>query len=648
MKSAIDNVSKYGTSFGTGANVFGTSVDINKSPDVAKSYVFLNDAERLLGDESVLAKMAAGGQTVQDEFIAKIKASYGIITNSMARAKLKDEQVLIPKFGPNVESIINGKATIIDFISENTGADGVFIEETENGREPQPFMLTDPKAKASYSTIANNVLPEGTNHAQFAEYYWENYLSLVVGMTPDKKGKYLDGAVSLGIKIPNIAAFDPGVGFITDEMAIEFYPIIQSIAGDKMIDQVLMLAPHMTPPNVQRTEIPGFRTIVTGETAQEYVLKATGNIYKSFGEIEERASAINTTYDQLLKIEEIRRNPKMKSVTAYNAIVKYAFGVVDIGKAAITDLFSSMKEGVETDRVLNEGERYIDDKYLEKLQKRIDDSPYAEYEALNIALAFKLARAADPSGRLSNQDIEQQLRRLGDPMDSQAAALAKIGILIDEIGAERDKLQVLATYGRGTDVINQDKARVIDAALVLSDMRSKSKNNAANQETYTPSNAPMKNRKTKNGDDVYVAIEDGVPRKPIVLVDGDGNPLDPEQVVTVETPAPAPATKTAPATSESKPPVGTETAPVATPEDTSDATNKSPAVDTEMAPVAADKPPADTKKAPPSDDTAVPTIGTPYISGNNVDGFKFEGFEGLYIWNSTNKTFEKKKNKLGY
>jgi hypothetical protein len=67
-----------------------------------------------------------------------------------------------------------------------------------------------------------------------------------------------------------------------------------------------------------------------------------------------------------------------------------------------------------------------------------------------------------------------------------------------------------------------------------------------------------------------------------------------------------------------------------------------------MAPVAADKPPADTKKAPPSDDTAVPTIGTPYISGNNVDGFKFEGFEGLYIWNSTNKTFEKKKNKLGY
>jgi len=33
--------------------------------------------------------------------------------------------------------------------------------------------------------------------------------------------------------------------------------------------------------------------------------------------------------------------------------------------------------------------------------------------SLRIALAFELARAADPSGRLSNQDIEVQLRRLG-------------------------------------------------------------------------------------------------------------------------------------------------------------------------------------------------------------------------------------------
>ena len=622
MKSSIDNVSKYGTSFGTGANVFGTSVDINDSPNTAKSYLFLNEAESLLNDESVLAKIAAGGQTVQDEFIAKIKGSYGIIMNNMATNKVPGEQLLIPKIGPNVDRIIKGEAIIIDSFAELTGADGVFVTKTKDGFIPNPFTFADPAAQAVYINRAKAVLPQGANPAGFGEYYYNNYLSLIPGMTPAKKLAYLDGLISLGVKIPNLPAVDPDTGVTTEEMAIKFYPIIQSIAGNKTIDQVLMLAPYMTPPLVEKVSIPGFETIISGDTAQQYVLKRTGNKYKSFGEIEERASAINETYGQLLKIEEIRRNPKMKSVTAYNAIVKYAFGVVDIGKSAVTDLFSSMKEGIEDpNRVLNEGERYIDEKYLEKLQKRIDNSPYAEYEALNIALAFKLARAADPSGRLSNQDIEQQLRRLGDPMDSQAAALAKIGILIDEIGAERDKLEVLVTYGKGTDVISPDRARVIDAAFVMRDLQTKYQNSLANSgtsETYTPSQKPMPNRQTKDGDLVYIALdENNVPINPTVYVDGDGNRLNTDQLVTIE-PKPSADTET----------TGIETAPVATSEDTSNA---------------ADKPPADSGKAPPSDDTAVPSIGTPYISGNNVDGFKFEGFEGLYIWNSTEKKFEKKK-----
>ena len=46
---------------------------------------------------------------------------------------------------------------------------------------------------------------------------------------------------------------------------------------------------------------------------------------------------------------------------------------------------------------------------------------YARFEALRIALAFQMARAADPSGRLSNQDIDQQLSRLGTNTDTVQA-----------------------------------------------------------------------------------------------------------------------------------------------------------------------------------------------------------------------------------
>jgi hypothetical protein len=56
------------------------------------------------------------------------------------------------------------------------------------------------------------VLPQGANPAGFGEYYYNNYLSLIPGMTPDKKLAYLDGLISLGVKIPNLPAVDPDVG----------------------------------------------------------------------------------------------------------------------------------------------------------------------------------------------------------------------------------------------------------------------------------------------------------------------------------------------------------------------------------------------------------------------------------------------------
>lgn len=636
MKSAIDSVSTYGTSYGTGANVFGTTIDINDSPNTAKAYMFLNEAESLLGDESVIAKMAAGGPSVQNQFVANIQGAYGIIMNNMATNKVPGEQMLIPTFGPNVENIINGEAAIIDFMAENTGADGVFINETENGREPEPFTFENENAKASFSTIANNVLPQGTNPAQFGEYYYKNYLSLVPGMTPDKKGRYLDGTVSLGIAIPNIAALDPEVGITTDEMAVKYYPVIQSIAGNSMMDQVLMLAPHMTPPNVQKTNIAGFRTIVTGETAQQYVLRATGNKYKTFGELETTASAINTTYDELVRLQQIRSSEEMGSVAAYNAFKKYAFGVVDFTTAAAKDVFGSMAKGIEDpNRVLNEaaGERYIDEQYLEELQNRINNSKYAEYEALNIALAFKMARAADPSGRLSNQDIEQQLRRLGDPMDSQEAALAKIGILIDEIGAERDKLKVLVDYGKSTDVISQDRARVIDAALVVRDLHSRSKNSAANQvtsETFTRSENPISTRQTKDGGTVFVAIdESSVPMTPMIFLDENGNRINDDQIVIVdtppppaaETPAPAPATETAPPAAETPAPVAAETAPPA-------ATETAPVTPEATPPVAVEPPAADANQPTPDADIDFNK------GGDNVVGMVLKGYEGRWKWDN--------------
>ena len=78
---------------------------------------------------------------------------------------------------------------------------------------------------------------------------------------------------------------------------------------------------------------------------------------------------------------------------------------------------------------------------------------YARFEALRIALAFQMARAADPSGRLSNQDIEQQLARLGTNTDTVQAMAARIQLVIDDFEIKK------ARYGGIVDMVGDGSGR---------------------------------------------------------------------------------------------------------------------------------------------------------------------------------------------
>ena len=71
---------------------------------------------------------------------------------------------------------------------------------------------------------------------------------------------------------------------------------------------------------------------------------------------------------------------------------------------------------------------------------------YARFESLRISLAFQMARAADPSGRLSNQDIIQQLARLGEEYDTPQQMKARIQFAIDDFTVQRNRYAHLAKY----------------------------------------------------------------------------------------------------------------------------------------------------------------------------------------------------------
>ena len=93
----------------------------------------------------------------------------------------------------------------------------------------------------------------------------------------------------------------------------------------------------------------------------------------------------------------------------------FAYGTLSLTDGFLGDLltgiFGSADERVlKTDGSLyDNGKKSITGDYLEELEKRITGATSAEQaqlEAIRISVAFKMARAADPSGRLSNQDIE--------------------------------------------------------------------------------------------------------------------------------------------------------------------------------------------------------------------------------------------------
>ena len=72
---------------------------------------------------------------------------------------------------------------------------------------------------------------------------------------------------------------------------------------------------------------------------------------------------------------------------------------------------------------------------------RSDGVTYAEI-ASRIGLAFKMARAADPSGRLSNQDVQQQLERLGSNFNTPEEVVRKLGVVVQEFEDRADRLRV--------------------------------------------------------------------------------------------------------------------------------------------------------------------------------------------------------------
>ena len=165
--------------------------------------------------------------------------------------------------------------------------------------------------------------------------------------------------------------------------------------------KVLALSIAMAKPTRPGSALVANGVLTMGMPRQEELLSIIGVKKKDFEEGYNAAIKARNQLEELLKL-------RLKIKTSDGLVeemYKLGYGIFGTG-GQVSQLANMLSSRSDDDAALFEST-------LRKVFKKSNIDELGKIEALKIELAFTLARAADPSGRLSNQDFEVQLRRLG-------------------------------------------------------------------------------------------------------------------------------------------------------------------------------------------------------------------------------------------
>ena len=194
--------------------------------------------------------------------------------------------------------------------------------------------------------------------------------------------------------------------------------------------------------------------------------------------IQDQYEASNTALAQLRKLKGFLTDD-MTPTGLKAAIQKAGFGIAgDTGQ--FDQFFGNLEEGTTVDNLLQGA---IDKGFLSKdVAKNL-----STIDSLKLSLAAQMARAVDPSGRLSNQDFEIQLQRLGASglFVSKTQSGASLDQVIEDFQRTQRRLVLL------NEVATAPKFGIREARLLKADRIARSALNAAyraGKTTGSPSN----------------------------------------------------------------------------------------------------------------------------------------------------------------
>lgn len=517
IQGALGDASEFETIFGTGKNKVGFQTKISDGINEKVGRSYLAEVTGFANSEDMTTRLDALNDQQFRSFYASINASRSAVTSPRDMPKgyetldvrgLPGSQIfeglyLIDEYKknrykgtdptdtdevPQSDELEVKVANIAEVHKQKTGVMpatvGMFLN-TETGKMEHVIF---PKFEGEANILALNKVSEGMGVKPInALARFQTGWMTIPNISSEEQIDTFNAALALG-KIPMVERLDPDQSLyqMSQEEAMDIIKKAQKGGADSVRKLGYALAVYMQRPDPTEPKSGqwGTQQTIKPELVQTYILKKVFGTDKElrlvsgvkFKDLRDAQTALESTDGRIaeLQAELLELKKKGSPPIGFDAYVGKLYAIFSPEKGAFGGLLGAL--GLKNDPVvieekfLNlENDKALTKEYSDYLQKGIESkgvgTDAARLEAMRISLAFEMARAADPSGRLSNQDIEMQLRKLGTNWQTIDQAIAAVGVARKEFAFKKEQYKVFVSLGESQRAATTRDYKIIDGMI---------------------------------------------------------------------------------------------------------------------------------------------------------------------------------------
>lgn len=327
----------------------------------------------------------------------------------------------------------------------------VFKFRSEDGTEMMEARQFDAGVYTSLEKIAINLNYKGNGNTTPVQQLVNNFPDVYRANNADEAFAVLLSAAEL--ERVGADAFNR-TGGANNELAARVAITLKERFGDDRISMAQAMAPLMvlTEDQFQKDSRYAYSMQPAAHYFKKYLAVDVAQVREQYTETQDTLQLLNELNDIVAK----KTTP-----TGFVASATRVIGGVFGPGGQVDQLLGNNTDQVSGQAVLDRANEmgYISTSVVKDL---------SQIDALKLTLAAKMARAVDPSGRLSNQDFEVQLQRLGQAglMTGRVEALSKLDIVIQDFQNRSSRMQLLNELANAPE-FGAREARLLKANMAV-------------------------------------------------------------------------------------------------------------------------------------------------------------------------------------